>query len=362
MMEPHAGAELEQAGLGSRRCRRRPGFRAARLRATRAAVRRRDRPPRVAAAADVSAGSASSRRRKLSSILVESGTSRGRPNPPANSAGVYARISSSSASGLPSRLADDLIADPRVEGRGERRVQQRARIVLAQALDRELRQARQFVARHTRREHQAHRFRLQTPRNDREDLRRRAIEPLLVIHHADQRLLLGHLGEQAKGREGDEETIGRGPGTDAERRMQGIALREREALEAIQHRRQQLMQPGEGELHLRLDAGGTHHATTRRVVDRVVQERRLAHPRLAAQHQCPALARAHGVDEAVEHVAFAAPAREPCRPSSNLSLSGHRSRNSDVTPPGNWPRRLATGGCEPGSLTSPSAHGHDLRI
>jgi hypothetical protein len=39
----------------------------------------------------------------------------------------------------------------------------------------------------------------------------------------------------------------------------------------------------------------------------MVQERRLAHARLAAHHQRPALTRAHSFDEAVEHVALAAP-------------------------------------------------------
>ena len=206
------------------------------------------------------------------------------------------------------RLGDDLIAHPRVQGRGQHRVQKRARIALAQTLDHDLRHSRQIVARRARREHQADRFRLHAARDEREHLRRRAIEPLLVIHQADQRLLLGHVGEQGQGREGDEEPIRRRPGADAERGLQRIALRHREALEAIQHRREQLMQPGEGELHLRLDAGGTHHAAARRLLDHVFQQRRLAHARLAAHDQRPALARANRFDQPVEHLAFAAPA------------------------------------------------------
>ena len=68
------------------------------------------------------------------------------------------------------------------------------------------------------------------------------------------------------------------------------------------------MQPGERELHLRLDTGGTRHTAARRLLDQVLQQRRLAHARLATHHQRPALARANSVDEPVEHVAFAAPA------------------------------------------------------
>ena len=79
-------------------------------------------------------------------------------------------------------------------------------------------------------------------------------------------------------------------------------------LEPIEHRRQQLMQPGEGQLHLRLDTDGTRHPKARRLLDQVLEQRRLAHARLAAHHQGPALARADRFDEVVEHLAFAAPA------------------------------------------------------
>ena len=167
----------------------------------------------------------------------ESGTAPGSPNPPASSAGVNAPRQLQQRQRVAARLGDDLVADPRVQGPGERRVQQRPRVVLAQALDHELRQSRQLVARLARREDQADRFRLQAARDEREDLRRGAIEPLLVIHQADQRLLLGHLGEQAQDGQADEEAIRRRPGADAERRPQRIALRSREALEPIQHRR-----------------------------------------------------------------------------------------------------------------------------
>jgi hypothetical protein len=100
-------------------------------------------------------------------------------------------------------------------------------------------------------------------------------------------------------------------------------LRNREILEAIQHRRQQLVQPGEGELHLRLDTRGPHHTAARRLPDHVIQQRRLAHARFATHHQCPALTPANGVDEAVEYVAFGAPADELCGASSDVGMCGH---------------------------------------
>jgi hypothetical protein len=191
--------------------------------------------------------------------------------------------------------------------RGEHRVQQRARFGLGQALDEQLRQSHQVVTRRARREHQADRFCLQATRNEREDLRRGAIKPLLVIDQADQRPLLGHVRQQTQHRQPDQETIRRRPRTDAERRLQRIALRTWEALNPIQHRPEQLVQPGESQLHLRLHTGGTLHTAARRSIDQVVQQRRLAHARIAAHHQHPTLAGASSFDEPVEHVALAAP-------------------------------------------------------
>jgi hypothetical protein len=62
----------------------------------------------------------------------------------------------------------------------------------------------------------------------------------------------------------------------------------------------------------------------------VLQQRRLAHARLATHHQCPALTRANSFDELVEHIAFAAPARQPWRAPSDEGKSGHLP-GTDVT-------------------------------
>ena len=145
-------------------------------------------------------------------MLPESGTAAGEPEPARQLRRRQPPHQLQQRQRVAARLADDLVADPRVQRPGEHRVQQRARIALAQTLDHELRQSRQLVARSASREHQADRFRLQAARNEREDLRRGAIEPLLVIHHADQRLLLGHVGEQAQDGQADEEAIRRRPG------------------------------------------------------------------------------------------------------------------------------------------------------
>ena len=179
------------------------------------------------------------------------------------------------------------------------------------------------LARRAGREYHRDTFCLETARDEREDLSRGAIEPLLVVDHAEQWLLLCHVREEAQDRQGDREPVRRRLGTHAERRPQRVALGRRQLLEALQHRRQQLMQAGVGELHLRLDAGGAHHTAARRSVDQVLQQRGLAHARFAPQHQGPALTRANGVDEPVEQLQFVAPGLQLSGTGSHGSVSEH---------------------------------------
>jgi hypothetical protein len=120
-------------------------------------------------------------------------------------------------------------------------------------------------------------------------------------------VLLGHVGQQAQHGQPDQEAIRRRPGAKAERGLQRLALRTRKPLQAMQHRRQQLVHPGVGELHLRLDTGGAGHPAARSVFGQVVQQRRLAHTWLAPEHRCPAVTSTHRVQEPVQHVTFAAP-------------------------------------------------------
>ena len=150
---------------------------------------------------------------------------------------------------------------------------------------------RQAARSNAPREDQSDRLGLQAARDERNDLRRGAIEPLLVIHQADERLLLGHLGEQAEHGQRDEEAIRRRPGTDTKRRPQRITLRKRQTLEVVEHRHQQLVQAGKGKLHLRLDTRGAHHPTTGCVLGHVFQQHRLPHSRFATHDQHPALTR-----------------------------------------------------------------------
>jgi hypothetical protein len=70
----------------------------------------------------------------------------------------------------------------------------------------------------------------------------------------------------------------------AEDRSQRIALRGRQLIEVIQHRRTELVQPAVGELHLRFDPDRGCDAPAVSPLDREAEERALADAGLAAEH------------------------------------------------------------------------------
>jgi hypothetical protein len=148
-------------------------------------------------------------------------------------------------------------------------------------------------------------------------------------------VLLGHLGQQAKGGQPDQEPIGRRSRAKAERRPQRVGLWSREPFQAVQHRRQQLVQPGVDQLHLRLDTGGMRHPAAGRLLGQVVQQRRPAHPGLPTHHQDPALTGVDRVEELVQQVTFAPPT--PQLPGASPLVGGsasarHRHYAAATTP------------------------------
>ena len=161
------------------------------------------------------------------------------------------------------------------------------------------------------REDQPDRVGGQPPGHEPQRLRRRLVQPLLVVDQADQRSFPGHLREQAQHGQPDQEPVRRRPGGQAERDPQRILLRHRQVPGAAQHRRAQLMQAREGQLHLRLHARRARHPAPARLPGHIVQQHRLAHARVAAHHQRPALATPDRIDEPAQRVAFAAPVRQP---------------------------------------------------
>ncbi len=98
----------------------------------------------------------------------------------------------------------------------------------------------------------------------------------------------------------------RGPARQAEGRAERVALGVGQRAEAIEHRPAQLMQPGEGELHLGVDADGAGDAQVGCRPGHVLEQRGLPHARLAAEHEHAALTGAHAVEQGVEGRALAA--------------------------------------------------------
>ena len=137
---------------------------------------------------------------------------------------------------VPPRLGDDPVLHALVQPPGHYRLQQRAGVSVAQARDREFRKSRQVLvlAGFSQREDDGDRFRQEAARDERECLRRSPVEPLRVVDQADQRLFLSHLGHQSEHREANGIAIWRRPGAQAECRAQRVALRVRQALQAVQ--------------------------------------------------------------------------------------------------------------------------------
>jgi len=171
----------------------------------------------------------------------------------------------------------------------EVRAGQRPGVIFRQPLDRQLRQPRQLRARYPGGEDEPDGFGRQPPGRKSQRLRRGLVQPLLVVDHADQRPLPGHLRQQAQYRQRHQEPVRCRARADAEHGPQRVPLRTGEPLQVVQHRREQLMQPGEGQLHLRLTARHAHHPAALRLPGQVIQQRGLAHTRLAEHHQHLAL-------------------------------------------------------------------------
>ena len=97
-----------------------------------------------------------------------------------------------------------------------------------------------------------------------------------VVDDADQRPLLRRVGQQAEHGEPDEEAIGLGAGGQAEGGLERVTLWRRQPLEAIQQPGAELMQAGEGELHLPFHPGRAKRPDGPRRLRRVLQEGRFA--------------------------------------------------------------------------------------
>jgi hypothetical protein len=152
------------------------------------------------------------------------------------------------------RLGDDPVAHVLSQRCADRRGQQRPRVGLAEPLQAQLGQPRERVdvaaAVVPHGEHERQLLRRYSPRHEGEDLRGRLVQPLRVVDQAQQRRVLGDLGQQVQGGQPHQEPVGCGALALSERHVQCVSLRLRKRSRAVQQRRAQLVQAGERELRL----------------------------------------------------------------------------------------------------------------
>ena len=249
---------------------------------------------------------------------MDRGSAAGRPKPPASWAGVSPRGSSRSASGIPACLGDDPLEHRLVQPRRQGGLQQRPCIPAAQRLDAKLREARQAAAHLTRPEGERDPLGKQAARHERERSGRCAIEPLRVVDHAEERLLLGSFREETENREPDEKRVRRAvrllsPKATPER----ITLRIGKALDELEHRRTEPLQRRVVELHLPLDTSSPNDAKIPARLDRVLEQRGLADAGVSVHHEdgrparYPAAARAPRARVACQPTAQPGPRDHP---------------------------------------------------
>ncbi len=124
-------------------------------------------------------------------------------------------------------LLDDPVADALIDRTDRPHGEQLEGIHVGQSAQPDLRKPGEDVrfVMITQPEHQQHGIGVDPPPDERQGLRRRTIQPLRVVHEADERLELRGVRQEPEDSEADEEAVGRRPRYQAERRPESIALR-----------------------------------------------------------------------------------------------------------------------------------------
>ena len=180
-------------------------------------------------------------------------------------------------------LGDDPIADGLVESPGSVG-EERAGIGVGQRRHGQLGQPGQVVVVPGLADREDHHDALggEPARDEAQDLRRCLVEPVDVVEQADQRLRSRRRPRAGSGppaRRGTDPAVRRSSRPKAVRSASRWGAGRRSS--RVEERRAQLMEPGEGQLHLRLDARGAHDPAAGRVRQEVVEQRGLADAGLA---------------------------------------------------------------------------------
>jgi hypothetical protein len=108
-------------------------------------------------------------------------------------------------------------------------------------------------------EKEPYRLREQAAANESEYLGGGPVEPVCIVHDAQQGLLLRRVRQEAERRQGDQKPVGTVARVEPERDAEPAPLGFGERAEPVEQRTAQLVQPGEGELHFRFDADAAGH-------------------------------------------------------------------------------------------------------
>jgi hypothetical protein len=114
---------------------------------------------------------------------------------------------------------------------------------------------------------------LEAPRHEQQRVTRGLVEPLGIVDQAQQRALLGSLGEKAEYGHRHEEAMLGARSLQSERPAERAPLGVRQRLDAREDRAQELMKRGERQLRLRLDAVACEHAHVAGPLESQVEQR-----------------------------------------------------------------------------------------
>jgi len=149
-------------------------------------------------------------------------------------------------------------------------------------------------------EQQRHDLRQESARDKPKHPGRGIVDPLEIVHDAEQRLLLGNASQQAERCQRDREAVRRIAGCETQSDPEGDLLRLGERTEPVKQRAAQLVQPGVRQLHLRLDARDLSHPNARRPLGGVTQKRGLPNARLATDNEHGTLPAAHLIEHLIQ--------------------------------------------------------------
>jgi hypothetical protein len=136
------------------------------------------------------------------------------------------------------------------------------------------------------------------------------VEPLRVIDQAHHRRVLSRLGQRAERGDSHQEPVGTAGRVDADRRPQRAGVVVGETVQTVEHRPQQLVQGGEGQLGLGLSPPSTENLHIADPAHGVLQQRRLTDAGLTPDDEDTAVRRRACLNEGGQYPPFGIPAVE----------------------------------------------------